>query len=140
MELWFVNGVMVCQWSYDLSIELWFVNGVMICQWSFDLSMELWFVNGVMMMMISTCTRQTHLLEFFSASSLRQQSTDRHMLHQSDTLSWFRANPYLLFLLNAACLVERQQISIALLRLGPNKLRQCPQDLRNFISALLYFQ
>ena len=30
----------------------------------------------------------------------------------SDTLSWFRANQSLLFLLGAACLVEKQQISI----------------------------
>ena len=28
----------------------------------------------------------------------------------SDTLSWFRANQSLLFLLNAACLAEKQQI------------------------------
>ena len=30
----------------------------------------------------------------------------------SDTLSWFRANQSLLFLLNATCLVEKQQIPI----------------------------
>jgi hypothetical protein len=30
----------------------------------------------------------------------------------SDTLFWFRANQYLLFLFNAACLAEKQQISI----------------------------
>jgi hypothetical protein len=29
-----------------------------------------------------------------------------------DTLSWLQANQYLLFLLNAACLVEKQQIPI----------------------------
>ena len=30
----------------------------------------------------------------------------------SDTLFWFRANQSLLFLLNAACLAEKQQIAI----------------------------
>jgi hypothetical protein len=34
------------------------------------------------------------------------------MLLQSDTLSWFRANQPLLFLLNAVCLAEKQQIPI----------------------------
>jgi len=30
----------------------------------------------------------------------------------SSTKTWFRANQYLLFLLNAACLAEKQQIPI----------------------------
>jgi hypothetical protein len=34
------------------------------------------------------------------------------MLVYSDTLFWFRANQSLLFLLNAACLAEKQQIPI----------------------------
>jgi hypothetical protein len=44
-------------------------------------------------------------LDFHSASSLKQQSTDRHVL-----LVWFWANQSLLFLRNAACLKEKQQI------------------------------
>jgi hypothetical protein len=48
-------------------------------------------------------------LDFYSASSLKQQSTVS--LH-SDTLSWFWANQSLLFLLNSACLAEKQQIPI----------------------------
>ena len=35
-----------------------------------------------------------------------------NMSLRSDTLSWFRANQSLLFLLNAACLAEKQQIQI----------------------------
>ena len=35
------------------------------------------------------------------------------MLLHSDTLSWFQVNQYLLFRLNAACFVEKQQIPIA---------------------------
>ena len=35
------------------------------------------------------------------------------MLLHSDTLFWFRANQSLLFLLNAACLAEKQQIPIS---------------------------
>jgi hypothetical protein len=42
-------------------------------------------------------------LYVYSASSLRQQSADRHVA----PLSWFRANQSMLFLLNAACLTEK---------------------------------
>jgi hypothetical protein len=35
------------------------------------------------------------------------------MLAHLDPLSWFRANQSLLFLLNVACLAERQQIQIS---------------------------
>ena len=49
-------------------------------------------------------------LEFYSASSLNSPRID--MLPHADTLSWFRASPSLLFLLNAACLLEKQQIPI----------------------------
>jgi hypothetical protein len=34
------------------------------------------------------------------------------MSPHSDTLSWFRANQSLLFILNAACLAEKQQMPI----------------------------
>ena len=34
------------------------------------------------------------------------------MSSHSNTLSWFRVNQPLLFLLNAACLAEKQQIAI----------------------------
>ena len=47
-------------------------------------------------------------LDFFSASSLKQQSVDRrHMMLHSDTLSWLRAKHSL-----HACLLEKQQIEI----------------------------
>ena len=49
--------------------------------------------------------------ELYSASSLKQQSADKRSLH-SNTLFWFRANKSLIFLLNAACLAEKQHISI----------------------------
>ena len=39
----------------------------------------------------------------------------------SDTLFWFRANQSLLFLLNAACLVEKQQIPILLSLVWPDR-------------------
>ena len=50
-------------------------------------------------------------LDIDSASSLKQQSWVDMSLH-SNTLSWFRANQSLLFLLNAACLEENQHIPI----------------------------
>jgi hypothetical protein len=49
--------------------------------------------------------------ELYSASTLKQQSADKRSLH-SNTLFWFRANKSLIFLLNAACLAEKQHISI----------------------------
>jgi hypothetical protein len=46
-------------------------------------------------------------LDFYSASSLKQQSRVDMSLH-SDTLFWFRANLSLLLLLNAECLAVKQ--------------------------------
>ena len=43
------------------------------------------------------------------------------MLPHLDTLSWFRAKHSLLFLLNAACLAEKQQIPILLSLVWPNQ-------------------
>jgi hypothetical protein len=40
---------------------------------------------------------------------MKQQSVDRRMSPHSDTFSWFRSNQSLFFLLNAACLAEKQQ-------------------------------
>jgi len=52
-------------------------------------------------------------LDFHSASSLKKQSTGRHVLSlHLGTLSRFRANKSLLFLFNAACLAEKQHIQI----------------------------
>ena len=45
------------------------------------------------------------------------------MLPHSDMLSWFRANQSLLFLLNAACLVEKQQIPILVFGLTRSGLK-----------------
>jgi hypothetical protein len=50
-------------------------------------------------------------LDFYSNSSLKQQSGVDMSLH-SDTLFRFWANKSLLFLLNAACLTKKQQITI----------------------------
>ena len=46
-------------------------------------------------------------LEFYSASSLKQQSVDKHVIPLWHII--FRANQSLFFLLNATCLVEKQQ-------------------------------
>jgi hypothetical protein len=50
-------------------------------------------------------------VNFYSASSLKQQSAVEMSLH-SDTVLWLRANQSLFLLLNAACLEEKQQIPI----------------------------
>ena len=51
-------------------------------------------------------------LDFYSASSLKQQFTGRHVAPHSDKLFWFRVNQSLLLLLNAECFAEKQQITI----------------------------
>jgi hypothetical protein len=51
-------------------------------------------------------------LDFYSASSLKQHSPQVDMSFYSDTLFRFRANQSLLFLINAACLAEKQHIPI----------------------------
>jgi hypothetical protein len=61
-----------------------------------------------MMMKYALYQTNTFSWDFYSASSLKQQSLDRHVA----PLSRFQANQYLLFLLNAACLAEKQQIPI----------------------------
>ena len=46
-------------------------------------------------------------LDFYGASSLKQQSTQVDMLLYTDTLSRFWGNKSLLFLLKAACLAQK---------------------------------
>jgi hypothetical protein len=53
-------------------------------------------------------------LEFYGASTLTTVRGVDISLH-SDTLFWFRANQSLLFLLNASCLVEKQQLHVPIL-------------------------
>ena len=60
-------------------------------------------------------------LDFFCARSLKKQSEVDISLH-SDTLSCFRANPSLLFLFNAVCSGEKQQIPILLSIIYYNQL------------------
>ena len=48
-------------------------------------------------------------------------SSRTDMLLLSNTLSWIRANQYLLFLLNAACLAEKQQIPILYSLVWPDR-------------------
>jgi hypothetical protein len=50
-------------------------------------------------------------LDFYSASSLKQQSVGRHVAPLGHIIL-IRANQSLLFLLNAVCLAEKQQIPI----------------------------
>ena len=52
------------------------------------------------------CIRPTLLVDFYSTSSMKQQSAGDTLLY-SDTLSWFRDQQSLLFLLNAVCLAEK---------------------------------
>ena len=66
------------------------------------------------------CTRPTSSVGFFIVLAHWNNSLWIDMSAHSDTLSWFWANQFLLFLLNAACLVEKQQIPILLSLFRPN--------------------
>ena len=80
------------------------------------------------MMMRSTLYWTNTLSWIFSASSLKQQSVDRHVTPLGHITSWFWANQSLLFLLNVACLEEKQQIPISvfgLTRLGLDPTIYC---------------
>ena len=77
-------------------------------------------------------------LNYHSASILKQQSASSHMLHHSDTLSWYRenwsfnllinaacwyrANQPLNFLINVTCLAEKQRMPILLSLVWPDRL------------------
>ena len=58
------------------------------------------------------CTRPTRLFWIFILLAHWNNSTWVEMSPHLDTLCWFRANQSLLFLLNAACLVEKQLYSL----------------------------
>jgi hypothetical protein len=58
------------------------------------------------------CTRPTRLVGFLVLVHWNSRPQIDKSPH-SDTLSWFRANQSLLFLLNAACLAEKQQILLS---------------------------
>ena len=58
------------------------------------------------------CTRPTRLFWIFILLAHWNNSTWVEMSPHLDTLSWFQANQSLLFLLNAACLVEKQLYSL----------------------------
>jgi hypothetical protein len=56
------------------------------------------------------CTRTTRIVGLFMVLIHWNNSLRIDMSPNSDTLSWFRANQSLLFLLMSACLVNKQQI------------------------------
>jgi hypothetical protein len=59
-------------------------------------------------------------LDFYSASSLKQQTANRHVAPLGHNIL-IRRNQYLLFLLNAACLAEKQQIPILWSSVWPDR-------------------
>jgi hypothetical protein len=69
-------------------------------------------MNEMMMMKDRFVLDQLAELDFYRVLVHWNNSLRRDISLHSDTLSWFRANQSLLFLLNAVCLVEKQQIPI----------------------------
>ena len=70
-------------------------------------------------------------LDFFIVLAHWNNSPQVDMSFHSDTLFWFRANQSLLFLLNAACLAEKQQIPILIFDLtwqGLETMIYCTRD------------
>ena len=68
--------------------------------------------------------RGQQVLFDFIVLAQRHYSRREDMSLNSDTLSWFQANQSLLFLLNAACLVEKQHIQILVFGLTRPGLEQ----------------
>ena len=64
------------------------------------------------------CTRSVLLVRMYSCSSLKQQSMT--CCYSRTHYSWFQANPSLLLLLNAACLMEKQQLLVLLSLVWPD--------------------
>ena len=67
------------------------------------------------------CTRPTHLVGIFIVQATSNNSRWIDMSPHSDTLSWFRVNQSLLFLLNVVCLAERHQIPTLLSLVWPDR-------------------
>jgi hypothetical protein len=67
------------------------------------------------------CTRQTTLNLIFIVLAHWNNSPRIEISPHSDTLSWFRANQSLIFLLNATCLSEKQQIPMSKSLIWPDR-------------------
>jgi hypothetical protein len=75
-------------------------------------------IEGVMLRVLVHLVLDQHSeLEFYSASSLKQQSVVDMSLH-SDTLFRFRTNQSLLFFHHAVCLAEKQTLIIMSLKIN----------------------
>jgi hypothetical protein len=74
---------------------------------------------------------------FYSASSLKQQSTGRHVAPLGHIILIPRANQSLFFLLNAACLPEKQQLPFYSLWFDPTGARTHDRPHSNSRSTAL---
>ena len=63
-------------------------------------------------MFTSICTRPTGLVGFYNSSSLKQSSAGRHVGQLKTHYPDSEPTSLCFFLLNAACLAEKQQIPI----------------------------
>ena len=87
------------------------------------------------MMMRSALYKSNTLSLIFIVLAHWNNSPRIDMLPHSDTLSWFRANQSLLFLINAACLAEKRKIQI-LYSLWFDPIRARTQDLLHSSNTL----
>ena len=67
------------------------------------------------------CTRPTRLIGLLIVLAHWNNSLQVDMSPHTDTLFWFQANQSLLFLLNAVCLEEKQQIPISKSLVWPDR-------------------
>jgi hypothetical protein len=75
--------------------------------------------NEVIMMSSLYYTNTVSWIFIFLAHFKKKRSADNMSLH-SDTLSWFWASQYFLFLLNAACLAESNKYQFDRLHFWPD--------------------
>jgi hypothetical protein len=87
--------------------------------------------------------RGQQVLFYFIVLAQRHYSRREDMSLHSDTLSWFQANQSLLFLLNAACLADKQQIQMVWFHRGSNQrhtFRNRGEDVnQNTVDAAMSF-
>jgi hypothetical protein len=74
-----------------------------------DVDIEKWQQKNVYAYEIFIDSLKHTQKDFYSASSLKQQSADRHVALLGHIIS-IPGQPVLFFLLNAACLAEKQEI------------------------------
>ena len=117
---WYLNCVRTRHWWKNIQVSEWVSECLLLnakstaITWWEQVNFQ-WDDDEVRFVLDQQAELNLHSLAHWN-NSLRIDMS----LH-SDTLFWFRANQFLLFLRNSACLAEEQQIPILLSLVWPNR-------------------